>query len=124
MSNTNAYDPALLAKLPKEYLREDIGHRLIKVAIVFLVLQTVFTALFYISRYLNKMLNGLECWLVMPIAYIFSTALCVCGLCKGSSALFYTRQLGSSDSLQSSCNGVALAAMSKPSFWTTQPRSS
>jgi ABC-type multidrug transport system permease subunit len=75
-------DPALLGKLPKSYLEEDIGHQIIVVAIVFLVLQTIAVSLYYISRRLNKTPNGWEWWLFMPIGYIFSTALCICGICK------------------------------------------
>jgi hypothetical protein len=75
-------DPALLAKLPREYLEENIGERLIIVAVVFIVLQTVFVSLYYSSRYVNKTLNGWECWLFMPIGYLFTTVLCVCGICK------------------------------------------
>ncbi|KAF2804406.1 uncharacterized protein BDZ99DRAFT_575408 [Mytilinidion resinicola] len=73
-------DPAALAKLPPGDLSENIGHRVMNLAIAFLVLQSVFVVLFYISRYLNKMLNGWECWLFMPLAYIFCTALCICGV--------------------------------------------
>ncbi|ORX93612.1 hypothetical protein BCR34DRAFT_580405 [Clohesyomyces aquaticus] len=79
MPHSGAFDPALLKKLPKSYLEEDLGHRLIIFASVFLVLQTLLITLFYIGRYLNKTLNGLECWLFMPIGYIFSTAVCILG---------------------------------------------
>ncbi|KAF2869202.1 hypothetical protein BDV95DRAFT_578592 [Massariosphaeria phaeospora] len=73
-------DAAAAAKMPAEYLAIDIGHRLVIVAIVFLVLQTLFTSLFYISRYLQKTLNGWECWFLMPVAYVFSTAVCACSI--------------------------------------------
>jgi hypothetical protein len=65
------YDPALLAKLPKSYLDEGIGHRLLSFAIAFIVLQLV--VLFYTSRWLTKTLHGIECWLFMPIGYLLST---------------------------------------------------
>lgn len=82
MVGTSSFDPTELAKLPKGYLQQDIGDRLIITASVFIVLQTIFVTLFYISRHLTKTLNGLECWLFMPVGYILTTVLCVCGICK------------------------------------------
>ncbi|KAF2438545.1 hypothetical protein P171DRAFT_491208 [Karstenula rhodostoma CBS 690.94] len=70
MTGTSKFDPAELAKLPAEYLQEDIGHRLLIVASVFIVLQPIFVCLFYVSRHLNKTLDGLECWLFIPMGYM------------------------------------------------------
>jgi hypothetical protein len=76
------YDPALLAKLPKSYLEEDIGHRLLSFAIAFIVLQTVCVALFYTSRWFSKTLHGIECWLFMPIGYLANIGVCICSIRK------------------------------------------
>jgi hypothetical protein len=73
-------DPTALAHLPKTYLEEDIGKRLIIVAAVFIVLQTVFVSFYYISRYINKNLNSWECWILMPMSYILATAVCICSI--------------------------------------------
>jgi hydrogenase-4 membrane subunit HyfE len=73
-------DPDALARLPKAYLEEDIGERLIIVAAVFIVLQTFLVSLYYISRYINKNLNSWECWILMPMSYILATAVCICSI--------------------------------------------
>ena len=52
------------------YLSEDRGSELTIVAITFAVLLTVFVTLFFVSRALNKTLNGLDVYLIPP-AYIF-----------------------------------------------------
>lgn len=79
---TGPIDPSLLAKLPAEYLQEDIGHRLVIVASVFIALQTIFCILFYISRRLNKTLNEIEYWLYMPMSFLFNIAICLCAIRK------------------------------------------
>jgi hypothetical protein len=80
------HDPALMAKLPKEYLEENIGRRLTVVCIVFLVVQTIFVMLFYLSRYFTRTLKGIDCWLFMPLGFFGSTGLCILGICKHASA--------------------------------------
>lgn len=76
------YDPALLAKLPKAYLEEDIGPRLVGFAVAFIVLQTALVPLFYTSRWLTKTLHGVECWLFMPIGYLANISVCICSIRK------------------------------------------
>lgn len=55
---------------PPSYLAEDRGRELNIVAITFAVLLTIFVFLFFVSRVLNKTLNGLDVYLIPP-AYIF-----------------------------------------------------
>jgi hypothetical protein len=76
------HDPALMAKLPKSYLQEYIGERLTIVSVIFLVVQTIAVVLFYSSRNITRTLKGIDCWLFMPLGYVFSAGLCLCGICK------------------------------------------
>lgn len=88
-------DPTLLAVLPPEYLNEDKSAPLFNTAIAFIVVQTVFVVLFYISRYINKTANGIEFWCFMPLAYIFSIGLCVVAGLRTSSAFVIKKQANS-----------------------------
>ena len=54
---------------PPSYLAENVGWKLIKIAIIFGGLETIFAVLYLVSRYLNKTANGLDFYL-MPVAYI------------------------------------------------------
>jgi hypothetical protein len=80
-------DPAALAQLPPAYLQEDIGYRLVSVAITFMVLTTVVICLFYTSRYLNNTLRGWECWAFLPLGYAGGIASCVSAIREFSSGL-------------------------------------
>lgn len=75
-------DSAHLASLSKSYLEENIASRLTNTAIAFLALQTVAVVLFYLSRYTTKTLDAWDCWVFMPVGFIFSTGVCVLGLCN------------------------------------------
>jgi hypothetical protein len=55
------------------------GEQLIKVAIAFIVFQTVFLVLFYASKYIqSKDISGIEMTFFMPLGFIF---------CVGNSVL-------------------------------------
>lgn len=73
-------DPAYLASLPPSYFLEDVSTPLLHVSIAMAILQTLFIVLFFTSRILNKMANGIEFWLFMPAAYTFCMAHCVNGI--------------------------------------------
>ena len=62
METAQQYSPA--------YMAEDRGWELIKIVISFGILVTVFVLLFFVSRTLNKTLNGLDVYLIPP-TYIF-----------------------------------------------------
>jgi len=66
-----------LALLPQSYLEESIGHPIVVVSSVFLVLQTLAVVLYYTSRWLRKSLNSIECYFLMPVAFLFTTGVCI-----------------------------------------------
>ena len=68
-----------LSDLPSAYLNENIGARLIRVAVAFIVLEFIFVTLRYYSRYTIKTRVGLDDVLITP-------ALIIC-LCLNSLAI-------------------------------------
>ncbi|KAF2634730.1 hypothetical protein P280DRAFT_463091 [Massarina eburnea CBS 473.64] len=64
----------------QEYLAENISHRLLIIASVFIPLEIVFFVLFYVSRYLAKTLKGWDVWLLIPAGFLFNIGLCVCSI--------------------------------------------
>ncbi len=75
-------DPAALAKLPQSYLDQNIGQEEVRIAIAFLVLQTIAAILFYSSRYLTRTLIDWDTCFFMPLSFLCVTGLCICAICK------------------------------------------
>lgn len=73
-------DPAVLGKFSPEYLAENEPGNIVPVCIAFCVVQSVFVALFFISRHLQRTVHGIEVWLLMPLAYLFSMAQSIMGI--------------------------------------------
>lgn len=79
MSLPPGVDPSMLTL---DYLSENKGEPLYHVSIVFIVLQTIFITLFFISRYINSSTKGWDFWVFIPVAYIVCTAQTIIGIRK------------------------------------------
>lgn len=66
-------------KLSQSYMDPFIGDRVTNTAIAFIVLDTVFVALRYWSRYLQKASFGWDYILIIP-AYLSCLRICICGI--------------------------------------------
>jgi hypothetical protein len=66
-------DPSKLP--PSAFLPDDRGHQLKNTAIAFMVVETLFVGLRYVSRYLIRSRSGADDWL-MPLAWVFNIGLC------------------------------------------------
>lgn len=72
-------DPSLLPK--SAFYPDDRGHQLKNTAIAFIVVETLFVGLRYVSRYLIRSRSGADDWL-MPLAWLFNVGLCAISLGK------------------------------------------
>lgn len=64
----------------QEYLAEDISGRLLGVTISFMIIQTIFITLYYISNRIKKPSIGPEVYCFMLLGYLFCTANCTIGI--------------------------------------------
>ncbi|KAF2727232.1 hypothetical protein EJ04DRAFT_451713 [Polyplosphaeria fusca] len=70
-------DYSKLPELTPEYLAEDVSQPMWNASIAFIVLETLFVALFFASRYLSNTMHALEVWLFMPLGWLVCVGLCV-----------------------------------------------
>ena len=76
---------ALPDHLSEKYLNEYIGKRLVGVAVVIILLNTLFVTLRYWSRYLQKAPFGWDDILILP-SYISCLGSCICGIRENSTS--------------------------------------
>jgi hypothetical protein len=62
--------------LTPEFVAENSSRPLLHVAILLMVLQTIFVALFLVSRNINKTASGVDFWFLIPLGYIFCMGNC------------------------------------------------
>lgn len=70
--------------LPLEYLAADGSASLLRLAIAFIGILTVFVVLFYISRHLGNTANGIDFWVFIPLGYFFCLMHCIVTICMYS----------------------------------------
>lgn len=75
--------PEILSWLNK-LAEENASRPLLNVCIAFIILQTVFLAVFIVSRRISGTMNGIEFWWFMPLAYFFSMANIIVTIRKNS----------------------------------------
>lgn len=68
-------------KYSSEFLRENRGRELMNAAIALGVLETLFVSLFFISRYINKNLNGVDIYMMLS-AFLSCLTLVIIDICK------------------------------------------
>lgn len=69
-------------QLSPEYLAEDRGRPLFNVSVAFIVLETLFFAMFVASRFVLRNYRDIETWCFMPLGYLFGIALCCLSICE------------------------------------------
>jgi uncharacterized membrane protein YadS len=72
---------ASTSKFSPEYLAANHSKKLIDVAIIFMVLETLFFALFLVARFKNKTLKCMDVYFMIP-AYAFCFSLTIMALRK------------------------------------------
>ena len=72
----------IVAPMPPGYLEQDSSLPLFSVSLLLMVLQSIFVAIFFVSRILSKNMRGLEFWVFLPAAYVFCMAHCINGISK------------------------------------------
>ena len=75
---------------PSAFLPDDRGHQLQNTAIAFIVVETLFVGLRYVSRYLIRSRRGADDFL-MPLAWLFNVGLC--GISIGKIVFRYSSPL-------------------------------
>ncbi|KAL9619442.1 MAG: hypothetical protein Q9160_005953 [Pyrenula sp. 1 TL-2023] len=66
--------------LTPEYSAEDVGRPLFDVSVAFIVVETLFFALYITSKFITKGYNGIDTWCLVPLSYLVNMGHCVLGI--------------------------------------------